>query len=175
MSARRLDPGDWGERPQPRKPRAPHRVVLRHRTEIELGTLLGALGFSLWLGSGSWPRLLVVALLLVTLLSVEVREMVLGQWRRIVMSRRLQQAFLELGICSRHRRLTPSVIDSSAMPGATVVRVWIPVGLTVDDLARQRHAIAETCFVDEVHVERRPGRTNTAEIILIHRTLGRRT
>ena len=149
-------------------------MVLRHRTVIELGTVVLALVGSIWFASDSRPRLIVVVLVLSSLFLVGVREMVLGQFRRIVLQRRLQHAFLELGICSRRRRLTPSVLGSAALPGATVVRVWLPVGLTVDHIAARRHDLAEVCFVDTVEVERRPGRLNTVEVILVHRTLGRR-
>lgn len=174
MSARRLDPGERGEGPRPRKPMALWQVVRRHLTIVDLGTVVLALGSSIWFASDSVPRLIVVVLVLSSLAFAEVREMVLGQFRRIVMQRRLQEAFLECRICSRHRGLTPSAIGSAAICGGTVVRVWLPVGLSVDDLAARRHELAEICFVDEVHVERRPGRLNIVEVVLVHRTLGRR-
>jgi hypothetical protein len=176
MSAGRIDPGDWNERPVPRRPRAPWLVVARHGAVLELVAVAAALGVSTWIASDSVWRLVVVgALIALGLCSAEVREMVWGQFRRVRDTRRLQAAFLELGLCSRHRRLTPSVLGSAAVPGATVVRVWLPVGLTVDDVAARRHDLAAVCFVDTIVVERRPGARNTVEVVMVHRQLGRRT
>ncbi|WP_018334968.1 hypothetical protein [Actinomycetospora chiangmaiensis] len=172
---KRPDPGDWREFPVPRRPRAPWLVIARHGALLELTVVATALGVSTWIASDSLWRLVVVAILALGLCSAEVREMVWGQFRRIRDTRRLQAAFLELGICSRRRRLTPSVLGSAAFPGATVVRVWLPVGLTVDDIAARRHDLAAVCFVDTIVVERRPGVRNTIEVVMIHRQLGRRT
>lgn len=175
MSPQRPDGGDWNESPHPRKPASPRLVVLRHSAETELASLFSGLVGATWLSADSIWRLVVVVVVVVSgPWSSGVREMVVGQYWRVVMSRRLQESFSELGICSRRRRLTPSVIGSAAMPGATIVRVWLPVGLTVDHLVARRHEIAEVCFVDEILVEKRPGRLNTVEVIMVRRTLGRR-
>jgi hypothetical protein len=171
---KRPDPGDRHERPVPRTPRSPRLVLARHGAALGLGGLAAALIVSVWFTSGSPWRLGVVALVALALCSGEVRETVWGQFRRIRDTRRLQAAFLELGVCSRRRGLTPSVLGSAAVPGGTVVRVWLPVGLTVDDIAARRHDLAAVCFVDTVVVERRPGVLNTVEIVLLHRQLGRR-
>jgi hypothetical protein len=174
VSPRRPDPGDWNERPHPRAPRAPWWVALRLRTRIEFLTTGSGFLAAVWDASDSIPRMVVVVLVLLTMFIAEVREMAFGQFRRIVMERRLQAAFLELGICSRHRRHTPTILGSAARPNATVVRVWLPLGLTAADLAARRHDLAEVCLVDEVHVEQRPGRRDTAEVTLVRHRLGPR-
>ena len=173
MSPRRLDPGEWGIGPYPRLPCAPWWVVLRHGAEIEFAAMFLALTASVGVSSDSPLRLLVLALVLSTFLLSEVRLMVLGQWRRIVLTRRLQTAFLEMAVRSPERGLTPTVIGSAAIPGGTVIRLWVPIGLSIDDLDEKREALAEACLVDTVEVRRRPGRWNTVEMVLVHRTLGR--
>lgn len=173
MSPRRLDPGPWGTGPCPRYPRGPWWVLLRHGAEIELTGLVTASASAVWTSSDSPWRLVVVALVLSTLLLAEVQLMIFGQWRRITLTRRLQTAFLELGIRSPERGLTPTVISSSAAVGATLIRLWVPIGLSADDLVQAREALAEACLVDSVEVRRRPGRWNTVELVLTHNRLGR--
>jgi hypothetical protein len=162
-------------RPEPREPGAPWWVALRSRTRAFLAATVTAVPAAIWVGSGSVEDVgAVVLIMLASTALPEVREALAEQAWRVVLERRLRQAFLELPVVNG-RGLTPTILRSAARGGSVIVRVWLPVGLTLEAVERARLRIAELCFVDEVLVGGREGSRNTAEIVLVRRTLGRRT
>ncbi|GAA4846098.1 hypothetical protein GCM10023201_42050 [Actinomycetospora corticicola] len=172
---KRPDPGDWEDRPHPRESSAPWWVALRHRTVAGLAAAAASIPAGVWLATGSLEDVAVVTAVVLASTSVpEVRDLVVDQAWRLVLERRLRAALLALRITDPRGRV-PHVLRSAARSRGVVVRLWLPVGVEFRHLADRRHRLAELCFVDDVHVERRPGSPSVAEIVLVRRALGRRT
>jgi hypothetical protein len=167
---RRIDPGDWSSRPRPRAARIPS-VTLAH-VGVQLIALAALLYPAFTLGSraitiGDVTSGLVTLGLFLTIgvLIVVFLPAIRGQAARIVIERRLAAAFIELGVASGVRSRTPAILGSAIEAQSVLVRVWLPVGLTAEDVSRYRGPLAEVMLVDDVRTELRTG---SRSILLVY-------
>lgn len=150
--------------------RNPLLAVLRWRREILLlaGLLVVQDVLTRLIGSAAAIAAVLGAVALVALVPAT-RRALLRFGVTLVTEHRLRVGFRLAGTASRVGR-PPAVIWSRGHRFGTVATVWLPAGVTIDDIRADRQVIAVACFAETVEVDRHPRHAQLVNVtVLRHR------
>jgi len=146
----------------PRRRPGPLAVAVRWRRELLVAGVVGLAvwglavwGLAVW-GLGPWVAVLLASVVVTALLALPpLRGFGRRELQAVVVPHRARTGLLQAGVASRTGKL-PWIVTSRGRGDAVVLSLWLPAGVTVDDVDAAREVVAAACGAAEVHTVR-PG------------------
>lgn len=134
--------------PPPRRRPGPLAIAVRWRREL---LVAGVLGYTVW-GLGPSVAVLLAAVVVAAFLTLPpLRGIGRRELQAVVVPHRARTGLLQAGVASRTGKL-PWIVTSRGRGDAVVLSVWLPAGVTVDDVDASREVVAAACGAAEVHI-----------------------
>jgi hypothetical protein len=152
--------------------------VVRRRAELTVITVTWLVidqleskvtpGLPVWMTPAQWAWLLMAATLAVVLAIPASRRFTLGRATAVVMRHRMRACFLQTRTWTANGRL-PFLVWSRPTPVGVRVRVWLPAGLSVNDLERIIDEIGAACWAREARITPLSGQAALVWVDIIRR------
>ena len=152
--------------------------VVRRRAELTVITVTWLVidqletkvtpGLPGWMTPAQWAWLLMVATLAVVVAVPASRRFTLGRATAVVMRHRVRACFLQTRTWTANGRL-PFLVWSRPTPVGVRVRVWLPAGLSVNDLERIIEEIGAACWAREARITPMSGQAALVWVDIVRR------
>lgn len=154
--------------PGPR--RRPNPLVVAYRWRYEL---VGAAGLALCVRSFGGPLTISVAgavgvaVLAAGAALPSVRMILVQLVQHVVVPHRLRTGFVQAGTVSREGRLPWITQTRSRAPNVVLAHLWLPAGITPEDLHAARNVLAAACGAFDVQVRLDTTRKDRVVVVVI--------
>ena len=152
--------------------------VVRRRAELTVITVVWLVvdqldshvtpGLPEWMTPAQWAWLLMAATTGVVLALPASRRFTLRRATAVVMRHRMRACFLQTRTWTANGRV-PFLVWSRPTPVGVRVRVWLPAGLSVNDLERIIDEIGAACWAREARITPVPGQAALVWVDIIRR------
>ncbi len=152
--------------------------VVRRRAELTVITVVWLVvdqldsqvtpGLPEWMTPAQWAWLLMATILAVVLALPALRRFTLQRCTAVAMRHRMRACFVQTRTWTANGRL-PFLVWSRPTPVGVRVRVWLPAGLSVNDLERIIDEIGAACWAREARITPVPGQAALVWVDIIRR------